>query len=235
MKLRAHAKINLGLNVVGRRENGYHDLEMIMVPITFYDELEINIDNEMSFSCNKSYVTTNKGNTILTAIDYLRSKYGFSENFKIHLNKHIPTRAGLAGGSADGAMTILALDKLLKLNMSAEDKRQAALAVGSDVYFCLINKCAKVLGTGDIVEPFVCKLDPWILLVKPKSGVSTKDSFETINLNVCDHPDVEIIKKALENADYDLLIKSIGNSLEEPSFRLNREISKIKDDLINKS
>ena len=233
MKLRAYAKINLGLNVVGRRENGYHDLEMIMVPITFYDELEISIADEMSFTCNKSYVGANKNNTIFVAIEYLRQQYGFKENFKINLNKHIPTRAGLAGGSADGAMTIVAVDLLLKLGMNPEERRQAALAVGSDVYFCLVNKCAKVLGTGDIVEPFKCNLDPWILLVKPKSGVSTKESFESLNLELCDHPDVEVIKEALEKADYDLLIKSIGNSLEEPSFKLNKEISAIKQDLLD--
>lgn len=233
MKIKAYAKINLGLNVKRRLENGYHDLEMIMVPINFYDELSIDINETMEFTSNKAYVKDNPDNTIFKAIDYLRDKYGFKENFKIHLHKSVPTRAGMAGGSSDGAMTIIALNSLLELNMTAEEKRQAAIAVGADVYFCLVGRPAKVLGIGDVVEPFECNLDFEILLVKPRKGVSTKESFQTLNLETCDHPDIDEIKYALETSDYDLFIKSIGNSLEDPSFNLVKEIKNVKDKLLD--
>ena len=232
MYTRAYAKINLGLNVKGDLPNGYHDLEMIMVPLNFYEEIRIAVAEEMSFSCNQDYIGMNPNNTIFVAIEYLRKKYGFKENFKIQLNKQIPTRAGLAGGSSDGAAVIKALDKLLKLNMSEEDLRQASLAVGSDVYFCLVNKPAIVKGTGDIVQPIDCKCDFGILLVKPRSGVSTKESFTNLDLETCDHPDIDKMQKLLEQDDYESFMQSLGNSLEEPSFKLNKSIYKVKKQLL---
>lgn len=232
MYKRCYGKINLGLDVCFRRDDGYHELAMIMLPITFYDELIIDKALYPRFSSNKSYVQSNPDNTITKAIAYLREKYQFKENFDIRLNKHIPTRAGLAGGSSDGAMCILAVNELLDLRMSDEELKEAAMAVGSDVYFCLLGKPAVVRGTGDIVEPFDFKLDPWILLVKPKVGVSTKKSFETLDLKRCDHPDIAAIRNDIINDDYQGMITKIANSLEEPSFRLVPQIKTIKDELL---
>ena len=232
MLYRAYAKINLGLNVLSRREDGYHELEMVMVPVTFYDELFVEKSLYFSFSANREYVESNPDNTILKAYHYLKEKYGFKENYRIHVNKHIPTRAGLAGGSSDGAALIKAIDELADLKMSEEEKREACISVGSDVYFCLVNRPALVFGTGDIVKPFVNRLDPYILLVKPSRGVSTKMAFSELDLNRCDHPDVYKIKEALEEGDYQKLCQSIGNSLEESSFRIEKRIAKVKNELI---
>lgn len=232
MKVKAYAKINLGLNVKGKLENGYHDLEMIMVPINFYDEIRIDIADEMEFTSNKDYLKYNEENTVYKAIEYLRSKYGFKENFKIHIDKHIPTRAGLAGGSSDGAAVIKAINQLLHLHMDDEELKEAALAVGADVYFCLISKPSKVTGIGDVVEPFECSSDFHILLVKPRIGVATKESFSNLKMHTCDHPDIDKLKCALEANDYEAICQNLGNSLEEPSFRLNREIARIKRRLL---
>ena len=231
MLYKAHAKINLGLNVVKRREDGYHELEMVMVPVTFYDELYIEKSPILSFSANRDYVSDNPNNTILKAYEYLKNKYQFKEDYRIHLNKHIPTRAGLAGGSADGAALIRAINELSGLALSEEELRQAAVSVGSDVYFCLVNKPALVYGTGDIVKPFAVNMSPYILLVKPFKGVSTKVAFKELDLDKCDHPDVLLIKEALEKGDYQMLCDNIANSLEEPSFRINPTIAKLKQDL----
>ncbi len=232
MYTRAYAKINLGLNVKGDLPNGYHDLEMIMVPLNFYDEIKIEVAPEMSFTCNQDYVGANPNNTIFVAIEHLKEKYGFKENFKIQLNKQIPTRAGLAGGSSDGAAVIKAVNKLLNLNMSDVDLKEAALAVGSDVYFCLVNRPSLVEGTGDIVKPFDCNCDFGVLLVKPRSGVSTKESFSNLDLETCDHPDIKKMQGLLENDDYEGFVQSLGNSLEEPSFKLNKNIYKVKKQLL---
>lgn len=232
MYKRCYGKINLGLDVCFKRDDGYHELAMIMLPITFYDELFIEKSLYPRFFSSKSYVQSNPDNTVTKAIAYLRNKYQFQENFDIRLNKHIPTRAGLAGGSSDGAMCILAVNELLGLKMSDEELKEAAMAVGSDVYFCLVGKPAIVKGTGNIVEPFDFRLDPWILLVKPKVGVSTKKSFETLDLTVCDHPDIEAIRDDIVNNDYEGMIAKIANSLEEPSFRLVPKIRTIKEELL---
>ena len=213
MKIRAYAKINLGLNVLYKRDDGYHELDMINAPINFYDELFIEKSPEMSFDATMDYVKKNKDNSILKAIELLRAKYGFKDNFKIMLNKNIPSRAGLGGGSADAAATIKAVDRMLGLDMSLADYKKIAMQIGSDDYYCLFERCARVKGTGDIIKPFQNRIRCHILLVKPYVGISTK------------------ARRTMEEGDYRYFIKSLGNSLEEPSFKLEGEIKKIKDEL----
>ncbi len=231
MKIRAYAKINLGLNVLYKRDDGYHELDMINAPINFYDELFIEKSPEMSFDATMDYVKKNKDNSILKAIELLRAKYGFKDNFKIMLNKNIPSRAGLGGGSADAAATIKAIDRMLGLDMSLADYKKIAMQIGSDDYYCLFERCARVKGTGDIIKPFQNRIRCHILLVKPYVGISTKASFSSLDLNTCDHPDIDMIQRTMEEGDYRYFIKSLGNSLEEPSFKLEGEIKKIKDEL----
>ena len=114
MKERAYAKINLCLDVVGRRDDGYHELKMIMVPIDFYDVLEMNFASETTLELNRSYLPVNEKNTIIKAIRVMQEKYGFDDEFECRLAKHIPTRAGLAGGSADAAAAIRMMNRMLR-------------------------------------------------------------------------------------------------------------------------
>ena len=232
MKNRAFAKINLCLDVVGRREDGYHELNMVMVPIDFYDVLEMNISDKTSISVNRTFLPDNDKNTVIKAIKVMKERYGFKEEFECHLTKHIPTQAGLAGGSADGANAIRMINKLLKLNLTNEEMIDVGLEVGSDVPFCIINKPAIVRGKGEIIEPFTVNTDFEIFLVKPHLGVSTKKAFDLLNIDRAVHPDCEALKIALENNDYEGVIKNLGNSLEEPSFRIVEEIKQVKNDLL---
>ena len=118
MRQRAYAKINLSLDVIRRREDGYHDLEMIMVPVNLYDTLDFQFADQMKIISNVRYLPMDKRNTIIKAVEILREKFGFRENFEIVLKKHIPTQAGLAGGSADGAAVIRALNWMLGVGMN---------------------------------------------------------------------------------------------------------------------
>ena len=118
MRQRAYAKINLSLDVIRRREDGYHDLEMIMVPVNLYDTLDFQFADQMKIISNVRYLPMDKRNTIIKAVEILREEFGFRENFEIVLKKHIPTQAGLAGGSADGAAVIRALNRMLGLGMN---------------------------------------------------------------------------------------------------------------------
>ena len=129
MKERAYAKINLCLNIKSRREDGYHELEMIMVPIDFYDTLEMIPSQEMRIYNNRSYIPVNEKNTVIKAVQVLKQRYGFDTNFEIRLQKHIPTRAGLAGGSADAAAAIRMMNRMLKLNMSEQDMIDCGSAI----------------------------------------------------------------------------------------------------------
>ncbi|MCI5773749.1 MAG: 4-(cytidine 5'-diphospho)-2-C-methyl-D-erythritol kinase [Erysipelotrichaceae bacterium] len=233
MKERAYAKINLSLDVVGIRADGYHELEMIMVPINFYDVLEMEIAPEMSMEQNVGYLPMNEKNTIIKAINVLREEYGFEENFKIKLTKHIPTQAGLAGGSSDGAAAIRLVRKLLRLNMPNEKMIELATKVGADVAFCCMNRPAVVRGIGDIIEPFKFDCPFEIFLVKPHRGIMTKKAFEMIDKMDCEHPDVMGLKNALETSDYEQVCKLLGNSLEASSFTMNKEIAKVKQKMLD--
>ena len=231
MKERAFAKINLCLDVVRRREDGYHDLRMIMVPIDFYDVLELVPSEETTMSLNRSYLPVNDKNTVIKAIHVMQERYGFTQNFACTLQKHIPTQAGLAGGSADAAAAIRMINRIMKLDLSVEEMIDVAKEVGADVPFCTINRPALVEGIGEKIQPFSCHSDFGILLVKPRRGVSTKAAFGGLNFDTIQHPDVDGMKTALENGDYEGIISRLGNSLEEISLQLVEEIRDVKEQL----
>lgn len=226
MKDRAFAKINLCLDVAGARDDGYHELKMIMVPITFYDVLELQPSREMEMIMDKAYLPADDRNTIIKAIHVMQRRYGFDLNFRCTLQKHIPTRAGLAGGSADAAAAIRMINRLMRLNMSREEMIEVGREVGSDVPFCLINKPALVEGTGEKIQEFECHPDFELLLVKPRKGVSTKECFRLVDSMETDHPDCLKMREALISNDYQGVIDSLGNSLEAPAVQL---VSQIKD------
>lgn len=232
MKEFAYAKINLCLDVVGVREDGYHDLKMIMVPIDYYDVLEMNPAEEAGMTLNRSYIPVNEKNTVIKALKVMQEYCGFDQNFIFSLQKHIPTQAGLAGGSADAAAAIRMINRYLSLNLSREELIEIGKRVGADVPFCIFNKPSLVSGIGDVLEPFTCNTEFEILLVKPRRGVSTKRAFSEMDPETTVHPDCEKMKTALETGDYDSVISGLGNSLEEVSLHLVEEIREIKEDLI---
>jgi len=233
MKERAFAKINLCLDVVRRREDGYHELNMIMVPIDFYDIVEINISEEMSLKTNAGYLPIDDKNTVIKAIQVLREEYGFKENFEITLTKHIPTQAGLAGGSADGAAAMRIVKKLLNLEIDDKKMNELAKKVGADVPFCIHSRPAVVTGIGENLEYFDLTSDFIVFLVKPNRGVSTKMAFEMLNFEKCSHPDALAMKEALIHQDYNAMLNQLGNSLEESAYRLVPQIANIRQELIN--
>lgn len=231
MRERAYAKINLCLNIKSRREDGYHELEMIMVPIDFYDTLEMIPSDEMRIYNNRAYIPVNEKNTVIKAVQVLRQRYGFDTNFEIRLQKHIPTRAGLAGGSADAAAAIRMMNRMLNLNMSEQDMIDCGREVGADVPFCILSKPALVQGIGEVIVPFECHPDFHILLVKPKRGVSTKEAFELSDQTEPEHPDCRKMGKALIEGNYQGIVDALGNSLEGAALQLVPEIRQVKEAL----
>lgn len=231
MRERAYAKINLCLNIKSRREDGYHELEMIMVPIDFYDTLEMIPSSEMRISNNRAYIPVNEKNTVIKAVQVLKERYGFDTNFEIRLQKHIPTRAGLAGGSADAAAAIRMMNRMLNLNMSEQDMIDCGREVGADVPFCILSKPALVQGIGEVIVPFECHPDFHILLVKPKRGVSTKEAFELSDQTEPEHPDCRKMGRALIEGNYQGIVDALGNSLEGAALQLVPEIRQVKEAL----
>lgn len=230
MKDRAYGKINLTLDIESKREDGYHNINSIMIPINFADEIEIDKTEKMKYVSNSKMIFNEK-NTIVKALDYMIRTYDIRDNFEIRIFKRIPTQAGLGGGSSDGASVIRILNSMYELNMSDEEIEKACMAVGADVLFTYYNKPARVYGIGEKIEFFKMRKSRNLLIVKPKEGVSTKDAYNNLDVNDCVHPDVQEVQRRLERGmEY---IPLLGNSLEKPSIDLCPVIDEIKEDLRN--
>ena len=232
MKSRAYAKINLSLDVNGIDAKGYHTLESVFLPIDFYDVIDIKKSKKMKYSCNKWYIFFNQKNTVVKAVNYMKKTYDIKDNFRIHVQKTIPSQAGLGGGSSDGAATIRLINRIYKLNMSKQEIIDACTSIGSDVLFTYYSKPAYVKSLGDDLSFINVKNNYYVLLVKPSFGISTKKSYDKLEMSICDHPDVKKLVKALEKGVS--INHLLGNSLEQPSIAIKQDIKKIKNQIIQK-
>lgn len=233
MKIRAYAKINLALDVVRKREDGYHDLEMVMAPIELHDLIYIEeIDKGIVITSNSYKMPTDERNIMYKVADFLIQRYHIDKGVKIHIYKHIPTQAGLAGGSADGAAVLKAMNKMFQLHLSYETLAAIGKEVGADIPFCIYEKLAVVRGIGEKLEFIDSDFDCYLLLVKPKKGVSTAKSFQSLDIPHAIHPNIENMKKGIENNHYQQVVQSLGNTLEAPSIAMVKEIEEIKKDML---
>lgn len=233
MKVKAYAKINLALDVVRKREDGYHDLEMVMAPITLHDLIYIDIiDEGIVIESNNSRMPTDERNIMYKVAKRLIDDYNINAGVKIFIYKHIPTQAGLAGGSADGAAVLRAMNKLFHLNLSLEKLAEIGKEIGADIPFCVYEQMAFVGGIGEQLDFIDTEFNCHVLLVKPRRGVSTQKSFGMLDLTCADHPNIKAMVKAIENNDYYAVVENLGNTLEEPSLVMVPEIKKIKSELI---
>ena len=233
--VQSYAKINICLDITGIRNDGYHLLDMVMLPISLHDTLLIEetpkaIDNYITL--DEFTIGDSQYNTVSQAIDYLESNYNLNTKFKIDMHKVIPMKAGLGGGSSNAAFTLKAITAYKKLNATEEELHNAAVKIGADVPFFIKNKPARCRGIGDIIEPINIKNDYLVYIVKPEKGCPTKDVFVISDKKRnWPHGNVETVIKALEEGDDELLSNSIFNVLEESSIEIVPEIKSIKDEL----
>lgn len=236
MIIKAFAKINLAIDVKKKDENGYHDIDMVTLPITLHDVLEM----EQLISRHGIFITSDdpslicdEGNLAFKALKAMEDNFSFSKGYRIQIYKRIPMNAGLGGGSADAAGIIRAICKLY--NMDAHDPKiiKVARSIGSDVPFCLLNKPARVLGTGENIIPLDSKLDYHVIIVKPHKGLSTKDVYEkydTIPEEEREHPDISALIKAIKIGDEQKMFENMKNGLYKPASLLCPVISGILND-----
>ncbi len=236
MIIKAFAKINLAIDVKKKDENGYHDIDMVTLPITLHDVLEM----EQLISRHGIFITSDdpslicdEGNLAFKALKAMEDNFSFSKGYRIQIYKRIPMNAGLGGGSADAAGIIRAICKLY--NMDAHDPKiiKVARSIGSDVPFCLLNKPARVLGTGENIIPLDSKLDYHVIIIKPHKGLSTKDVYEkydTIPEEEREHPDISALIEAIKIGDEQKMFKNMKNGLYKPASLLCPVISGILND-----
>lgn len=228
-KIEANAKINIGLNVLEKREDEYHEIDTLMFPISWYDSIRIEMfqkKGSLSLYCQNKNIPRNKNN-ILSKIYYAFYEATSLEpqKIKIFLKKRIPLEAGLGGGSADGAFFLKFLNRVYQFPLSQEQEVALATQVGSDLPFFLQNQKARVRGIGEKINPFSMKIDYQVLLIKPFFGYSTKEVY-----NLCDHlaekkySDFESILLHLEKKDYCWLQQNIYNTLEQGLLSEKKEL-----------
>ncbi|WP_249029310.1 4-(cytidine 5'-diphospho)-2-C-methyl-D-erythritol kinase [Tannockella kyphosi] len=233
MKIRAYAKVNLALDVVRKREDGYHDLEMIMAPIELHDLLYVDkIQEGIIVESSNPTIPTDQRNIAYQVASLMIERYQINGGVKIFIYKHIPSQAGLAGGSADGAAVIKAINYLYHLGLSYRDMAELGKEVGADIPFCIYERLALVKGIGEKLNFIQNNFEAYLLLVKPKKGVSTKKAFETLNIEKAIHHDCMTMKKALEEDNYPVVVSQLQNTLELPSIGMVPEIEEIKKEII---
>ena len=234
LHVRSYAKINLCLNITGKREDGFHELDMIMLPISLHDSLIVSklnksIDNFVTV--DDFSIGSFTYNLATFAIDKLQSVYRFNEKFRILIHKVIPIQAGLGGGSSNAACTMKAVNTLLNLGATDEQLMEYGKELGADIPFFVKCKPARCRGIGEKIEPIEIKNNYYVLLVKPEAGCSTREVYQTadsMDLAVCD---MDKVLKALADGDDDLLADSIANSLQAPAISLVPVIQSIIDEL----
>lgn len=233
---KAPAKINLGLDVLYRRElDGYHELEMVMSSVDLSDRLTIEElpENQIVVETNKAFLPIDKRNNVYQAAALLKERYGIEQGVKISIEKKIPVAAGLGGGSTDCAAALRGMNRLWNLNLSIDQLIEIGVEIGTDVPYCLHGTTSFIGGKGEIVRPLKPMPQCWVVLVKPRLSVSTRKIFQKVqDPNQLQHPDMERLSQAILDEDYEAMLQYMGNSLEDITIPKYPIVQQIKDRMI---
>ena len=234
LHIRSFAKINISLNITKKREDGFHELDSVMLPISLHDSLVV---SKISHATD-NYVTvddfsigTFSYNLATFAIEKLQSKYHFNDKFRILIHKVIPIQAGLGGGSSNAAFTMKAVNTMLNLGATEEELIELSKPLGCDIPFFIKCVPARVQGVGEILTPISIKNNYYVLIVKPEAGCSTKEVYTISDSMDLKTGDIDAIIKALAEGDDELLAKNVSNALQEPAIKVVPAIQCILDEL----
>ena len=232
IELKSRAKINLSIDVLGKREDGYHLVEMIMQTIDLYDIIKIteNDIDEININSNSLDIPLNKNNIVYKAAEVLKERFNIKSGLNIFIQKNIPVAAGMAGGSCNAAAVLVGLNKLWNLKLSEKQLQEIGLALGADVPFCISGNAALAQGIGEELT-YIKGLpkDTSILICKPNLFVSTKDVYQGLDLdNIKDRPDNKLLIKCLEEGNIKLLSENMVNVLESVTSKMHEEILDIE-------
>jgi len=232
MRIKAYAKINIALDVVGKREDGYHLLRMIMQTIDLYDTIEVEkCELGINIICNKHYVPTDERNLAYKAARLFKETYSIDEGVNINIIKNIPVSAGLAGGSTDAAGVLKLMNKLFNINANNNELKELGLRLGADVPYCISGGTALCEGIGEKITNLKRFQNKILVLIKPPFGVSTKEVYKTFDLSkVVFHPRIKELIEAIENDDIYFIANNMKNLLENVTLKKHKIISSIKEE-----
>lgn len=237
LELKAYGKINLGLDVVRRREDGYHEVRMIMQTVRVYDAIELNRteEEEIRLSTNLYYLPDNENNLGYRAAKLLMDEFGIRDGVEIKMKKFIPVAAGMAGGSSDAAAVLFGVNKMFGLGLSKQELMERGVRLGADVPYCIMRGTALSEGIGEILTPLPPMPQCRVLIAKPAVSVSTKHVYESLNLPSLGaeaHPDIDAMRAAIEKKDLSGVVSQLGNVLETVTIPENPVIQTLKDKMM---
>lgn len=235
LELKALGKINLGLDVLGRRENGYHDVRMVMQTVYLYDRIIMKKSKTpgIILETNLYYLPVNENNLAYQAAQMLMDEFHMEEGVSIQLDKHIPVAAGMAGGSSNAAAVLFGMNRMFSLGLSQKELMERGVKLGADVPYCIMRGTVLAEGIGEILTPLSPMPKCYVLIAKPAISVSTKMVYEKLDSHeIEDHPDIDGILAGLKAGDLKKVAGSMGNVLERVTVDAYPVIDQIKEMMI---
>ncbi len=232
MKLKAYAKINLGLDVLRKREDGYHEVRMVMQMVNLYDRIELikKRNPGIEVKTNLYYLPTNQDNLVYKAANLLIEEFQIKEGIQIHLKKYIPVSAGMAGGSSDAAAVLFGMNRIFRLGLSLEELMKRGIKLGADVPYCIMRGTALSEGIGEKLTPLPSVPSCKVLIAKPAISVSTRFVYENLKLQELNsHPDIDGIIENIKKKDIRGIAERLENVLETVTIPAYPVIEDIKN------
>ena len=232
ISVKALAKINLGLDVVRRREDGYHEVRMIMQTIHLFDRLEIsrNTSGQITMETNLAFLPTNENNLVYKSAKLLTDEFGIKDGVHVWLHKHIPVAAGMAGGSTDAAAVLYGMNRIFDLGLSKEGLMERGVKIGADVPYCVMRGTALAEGIGEKLTKLPPMVKCPVLIAKPQINVSTKFVYENLKLDEkTKHPDIDRLVADIRERDLHKIGADMGNVLETVTIPAYPVIAEIKE------
>lgn len=232
IRLKAYAKVNLGLDVLRRREDGYHEVKMIMQSIDIYDRIEMRKTSNpgIAVETNLKFLPVNQDNLVYKAAKLLFDAYELPGGIAINLKKYIPVAAGMAGGSSDAAAVLYGINRMYDLRLSLQELMDYGVRIGADVPFCLVRGTVLAEGIGEKLTKLNAAPDCYVVIAKPPYGVSTKWVYTALKVNELEeHPDIDGIIDAINDGDVKRMAALMGNVLETVTEKEYKSITDIKN------
>lgn len=234
ISVKALAKINLGLDVVRRREDGYHEVKMVMQTIHLFDRLEMKkTAGGITMTTNLSFLPTNENNLVYTAAKLLIDEFQIKDGIDVKLHKHIPVAAGMAGGSTDAAAVLYGMNRMFELGLSKEELMQRGVKIGADVPYCIMRGTALAEGIGEKLTALPPMVKCPVLIAKPQISVSTKFVYENLRLDENTvHPDIDRLVEDIRQKNLAAVTADMGNVLETVTIPNYPVIAEIKEHMM---
>ncbi len=232
--LKAYAKINIGLDVTGKTDNGYHLLKTVMQQVDLYDVITIErAEKGIDFTCDSPDVPSDDTNLAVKAAKLMTETYGIKEGVNINLNKNIPVAAGMAGGSTDGAAVIIGMNKIFDLDLTMQDMIDTGVKIGADIPFCIQGGCAIAEGIGEKLRELDNRTEMYTLIAKPPINVSTVHVYKTLKWQEVTHPDMDRVIKGIMAGSMDDIVAGMGNVLESVTCSEYDIINQLKKSMMD--